>query len=378
MFIVVGINRKKMFYLAILSLMYLPGISQETQKEKRVSKTNVSIVGDQFYINGQPTFKGRTYNGMKIEGLLPNSRMVQGIFDDLNDSTRHLWAYPDTKVWDAERNTNEFVKAMPEWKKHGLLAFTLNLQGGSPYGYSNKQPWYNSAIDSSGNLRKEYMLRLRKILNKADDLGMVCILGIFYFGQDERVKDEDAVRRAVRQTINWLHRANYKNVIIEINNECSPNGYQHDNLKPKGVHQLIELVRDMKDENGHHYLVSTSYVGKNRPTPQVIAASDFLLVHGNGISNQDTLVAFYNDFKRLMGDKVMPMVNNEDDHFNFDKPQNNMLTSFQNYVSWGYFDFRKKDEPFETGYQSMPASWKIDTERKKGFFGLLKTITGGF
>lgn len=376
MFIVVRINRKKMFYVAILSLMFLPGISQDTQKEKRVSKTNVSIVGNQFYINGQPTFKGRTYNGMKIEGLLPNSRMVQGIFDDLNDSTRHLWAYPDTKVWDAERNTNEFVKAMPEWKKHGLLAFTLNLQGGSPYGYSNKQPWYNSAIDSSGNLRKEYMLRLRKILNKADDLGMVCILGIFYFGQDERVKDEDAVRKAVRQTINWLHRANYKNVIIEINNECSPNGYQHDNLKPKGVHQLIELVRDMKDENGHHYLVSTSYVGKNRPTPQVIAASDFLLVHGNGISNQDTLVAFYDDFKRLMGDKVMPMVNNEDDHFNFDKPQNNMLTSFQNYVSWGYFDFRKKDEPFETGYQSMPASWSIDTDRKRSFFGLLKTITG--
>jgi len=95
----------------------------------------------------KPTFKGRTYNGMKVEGLLPNSRMVQGIFDDLNDSTRSLWAYPDTKVWDADRNTNEFVKAMSEWRNHGLLAFTLNLQGGSPYGYSNKQPWHNSAIE---------------------------------------------------------------------------------------------------------------------------------------------------------------------------------------------------------------------------------------
>jgi hypothetical protein len=368
----------KIVLIAIASFYCVSSLAQSVQKENRTSKTEVTIVGEEFYINGEPTFKGRSYNGMKIQGLLPNSRMVQGIFDDLNDSTRHLWAYPDTKVWDAERNTNEFVKAMPEWKKHGLLAFTVNLQGGSPYGYSNKQPWYNSAIDSNGVLRKEYMLRLRKILNKADELGMVCILGIFYFGQDERVKDEEAVKKAVRQTINWLHRANYKNVIIEINNECSPNGYQHNILKPSGVHQLIELVRGMKDDNGHRYLVSTSYVGKNRPTPEVIAASDFLLVHGNGISNQDTLVAYYNDFKKLIGNKKIPIINNEDDHFNFDKAQNNMLTSFQNYVSWGYFDFRKKDEPFETGYQSMPASWKIDTDRKRGFFGLLKTITGGF
>jgi hypothetical protein len=173
----------------------------------------VSIVGEQFFITGQPTFKGRTYNGMKVEGLLPNSRMVQGIFDDLNDSTRNLWTYPDSKVWDADRNTNEFLKAMPEWKKHGLLAFTVNLQGGSPYGYSNKQPWYNSVIDSSGALRKPYMQRLRKILNKADELGMVCILGLYYFGQDESAKDEAAIKKSVKQTINWLHSCNYNNVI---------------------------------------------------------------------------------------------------------------------------------------------------------------------
>ena len=352
--------------------------AQKPKAAKRISKTEVTIVGDEFYINGEPTFKNLTYKGMKIEGLLPNSRMVQGIFDDLNDSTKNLWAYPDTKVWDAERNTNEFVNAMPEWKKHGLLAFTINLQGGSPYGYSKAQPWYNSAIDSNGVLRKEYMQRLGKILDKADDLGMVCILGLYYFGQDERVKDEAAVKKSVQQTIRWLHHRNYKNVLIEINNECNPQGYQHDILKPKRVHELIEMVRDMKNEAGHRYLVSTSFVGKQRPSEKVVATADFLLVHGNGINNPDNLVAFYNDFKRLAGDKKMPIINNEDDHFNFDKPQNNMLVSFQHYVSWGYFDFRKKDEPFETGYQSMPASWKIDTERKKGFFNLLKTITGGF
>lgn len=94
-----------------------------------VHKTEVSIVGEEFYINGKPTFEGKTWRGMKIQGLLPNARLVNGIFDDKTDSTRYKWAYPDTKVWDAERNTREFVENMPVWREKGLLAFTINLQG---------------------------------------------------------------------------------------------------------------------------------------------------------------------------------------------------------------------------------------------------------
>ncbi len=362
---------------ALLMSTTLTAIAQKAQPEKRVSRTEISIVVDEFHINGKPTFKGKRWNGFKVQGLLPNSRMVQGIFDDSHDSTRNLWAYPDTKVWDADRNTNEFINAMPEWKQHGLLAFTLNLQGGSPNGYSKAQPWYNSAIDSSGMLRKEYMQRLQKILNKADDLGMVCILGLYYFGQDERVRDEEAVKKSVTETINWLHEENYKNVLIEINNECNPRDYQHDILRPNRVHELIEMVRDMKDKNGHHYLVTTSFVGNYRPSEKVLNASDFILCHGNDVKQPDSLRAMYDSYRALPGYRRMPIVNNEDDHFDFDKPDNNMVASYSKYVSWGYFDYRKKNEPFETGYQSMPASWKIDTERKKGFFNLLKKITRG-
>ncbi|MBC8164707.1 MAG: hypothetical protein H7Y20_02410, partial [Bryobacteraceae bacterium] len=109
-------------------------------------KTEVSIRGDQFFINGRPSYRGRSYKGHKIEGLLMNSRMVQGIFDDRNPETVSKWAYPDTKKWDPERNVREFIAAIPEWKKHGLVAFTLNLPGGSPEGYSKLQPWDTSGI----------------------------------------------------------------------------------------------------------------------------------------------------------------------------------------------------------------------------------------
>ena len=97
--------------------------------------------------------------------------MVQGIFDDLNTKTVRRWVYPDTGKWDPERNTSEFIVVMPEWRKHGLLAFTINLQGGSREGYSTKdQPWNNSAIAEDGSLRADYMKRLERIIDRANEL----------------------------------------------------------------------------------------------------------------------------------------------------------------------------------------------------------------
>lgn len=56
-------------------------------------------------------------------------------------------------------------------------------------GYGNKN-WCNSAYFEDGKLRDDYMLRLEKILKKADEIGMVPIVGLFYFGQDQNLKDE--------------------------------------------------------------------------------------------------------------------------------------------------------------------------------------------
>ena len=167
-------------------------------------RTEVSIQGEQFLIDGKPTYAGRQFRGMKIEGLLTNVRAVQAIFDDLNPATRSRWAYPDTKEWDPERNIREFIAALPEWRRNGVLAFTVNLQGGSPEGYSSGQPWENTAFDPDGDLRPAYMSRLARVLARADELGMVAIAGYFYFGQDGRVKDEAAVRRAVTNATQWL------------------------------------------------------------------------------------------------------------------------------------------------------------------------------
>jgi len=336
--------------------------------------TTVSIVGEDFHINGKPSYAGRMWKGHRIEGLLFNSRMVQGIFDDLNTNTVSQWAYPDTGKWDAERNTREFIAAMPEWRKHGLLAFTINLQGGSPQGYSKDQPWHNSAIREDGSLRADYMARLERILDRADELGMAAIVGYFYFGQDERVRDEAAVVSAVDNATQWLLARGYRNVLVEINNESNVR-YDHAILQPARVHELIDRVKKMT-RDGRRLMVSTSYGGNTVPKENVVRSADFLLIHGNGISDPKKVSELVRATRKVPGFTPKPIVFNEDDHFDFDKPMNNFVAAVSERASWGYFDFRMKDEKFDDGYQSVPVNWGINSERKRGFFNLLGEITG--
>jgi hypothetical protein len=56
-----------------------------------------------LYINNGLTYKGRNWQGNKIEGLFFNSRMVQGIFDDLNPAIKERFQYADTKKMECRR-----------------------------------------------------------------------------------------------------------------------------------------------------------------------------------------------------------------------------------------------------------------------------------
>jgi hypothetical protein len=335
--------------------------------------TSISIKDNQFYINGELTYKGRNWQGHKIEGLLFNSRMVQATFDDLNPVTRAQFSYADTKIWDANRNTDEFIAAMSKWKSHGLLAFTLNLQGGSPTGYGNKG-WVNSTFDKKGNLQQAYMQRLKRVLDAADKSGMVVIVGYFYFGQDEYLENETAVINGVDNITNWLLKNKYKNVLVEINNECNIS-YDHKILQPERVHELLMRVKNNKNGK-YRLLVSTSYGGGVLPKTNVVKDADFILLHGNGVQAADTISALVANTKKIEGYSNQPILFNEDDHFNFEADTCNFTTAVRSYASWGYFDYRMKGEGFENGYQSVPVDWGINSERKKGFFKKLKEITG--
>ncbi len=252
---------------------------------------------------------------------------------------------------------------------------TLNLQGGSPQGYSKSQPWHNSAFRDDGSIRPEYWERVKKVLMKADELGMVVILGYFYFGQDERILGESEVIRATDNATRALLEGGFRNVLVELNNECNVR-YDHAILKPDRIHELILRVKNTVLE-GERLLVGTSYGGGTIPKENVVKASDFLLLHGNGVSDPNRITEMVKQTRAVPGYRKMPILFNEDDHFDFEKESNNFASALKEYASWGYFDFRMKGEGFEDGYQSVPVDWGIRSSRKRDFFQLLKEVTGG-
>jgi len=340
---------------------------------RAAGKTTIAIRQDQFLLNGKPTYPGRSFEGMKIEGLLMNTRMVQGIFDDENPETVSRWKYPDTGKWDPERNVNEFLAAMGEWNKHGVLSFTICLQGGSPEGYSKAQPWHNSAYRADGSIKAPYLKRLERILDKADALGMVPIVGCFYFGQDQRLEGDKAVRNAVEQTVRWILNKGYRNVILEVANECDNRSYDLDIIRPNRIDELILLARGTK-VGGRGLLVGTSFNGGRVPTANVVAASDFILMHGNGVKDPNRIREMVQEVRKLPTYRPMPVLFNEDDHFDFDQPSNNMRSALSAYAGWGYFDPGKND--YSDGYQCPPVNWGLNTPRKKQFFEFAKKVTG--
>jgi len=369
--------KRTIIFTTLIAFCFFIISGSSQAKTKKMQQTIVSIKGEKFLINGQPTYKGKSWQGSSIEGLLMNSRMVQGIFDDLNPKTADQWKYPDTRSWDANRNTDEFIKAMDDWYTKGLLAFTINLQGGSPTGYGNKG-WINSAIDPKGELRSEYMTRLEKIINRANEKGMVVILGLYYFGQDQFMENEAAIVKGVDNTIDWLFSKKFRNAIIEVTNECDVNEYNHEILKPQRIHELIDRVKS-KEKNGYRFLAGTSYGGGTIPGENVVKSSDFILIHGNGVKDPAKITEMVKKARAVKGYRPMPVLFNEDDHFNFDQPSNNFVEAVKAYASWGYFDYRiTKDEGFDDGYQSVPVNWGITSPRKKAFFNKLEEITGGF
>jgi hypothetical protein len=223
------------------------------------------------------------------------------------------------------------------------------------------------------------MGRLEKILDRADELGMAPIVGFFYFGQAPRLQQEAAVVKAAENATDWLLAKGYTNVLIEIANESNQASYA-DVIKPKRGGELIEMVQrrslgKVKNPAGRIY-VSTSLTGGQIPNEAIVRSADFLLLHGNGQGQPERIRQMVKKTRVVAGYRGQPLLFNEDDHFDFDKADNNFLAALSEGAGWGYFDFRMKGEGFEEGYQSVPVDWGIGSGRKRGFFELLAKVSG--
>ena len=251
--------------------------------------------------------------------------MVQGIFDDLNPETRK-WAYPDTGSWDAERNTREFLAAMPEWRRHGLLGLHHQPPGRQPAGLLQDAALAQLRLHADGSLRPDYMRRLERILDRADELGMVAILGLFYFGQDERLegRGRPSSVRCVEATL-WLldegvsQRADRGQQRVQ-------RAYDHAVLQAATASSRADRARSVTRNGGasrqHQLRRRDGPVARSRRAGSTSCCST-----ATASTDRPNRANGGADTRQVAGYRPMPILFNEDDHFDFDKPANNFAAA---------------------------------------------------
>lgn len=250
-----------------------------------VARTRVAVSGSRFTVNGAVT-----YPGTSAEGKLMNVRMVNSVFEDTNRPS-----------FNASANTDEFVNRMRDYVALGVRAFTVSLQGGYP-GYEGAR---NTAFTEDGALRATYLARAARVIERADALGAVIVLSLYYQRQDQYLKNEQAIRAGVINAVDWIRAQGYRNVILEVVNEYGHSGFNHPVLRSDaGVAGLIRLAN-----NRYPALpVSASSLRNGMTTPEVAEASDLLLVHFNSVSLGDIPTRV----RALQNASGKPIVCNED------------------------------------------------------------------
>ena len=116
------------------------------------------------------------------------------------------------------------IKNLDTFKGYGVNTVSVYVMGshfGDVKGYK-----------PDASLDPVYAARLAKIIEAADERGMVVLVGCLYWGTSKAKEDlknwtqEDA-NKAVANTVAWLSKNKYRNVFVDVDNE----GMAHANKK---------------------------------------------------------------------------------------------------------------------------------------------------
>jgi len=286
------------------------------------TKTIVTVKGDKWFLNGKVINEGSL-----AEGLLMNVRMINSVFEETGDKIPEEFSDFDT-----DENTARFISKIPEYMASGVNGFTIGLQGGMP-GYEGA---INTAFESDGILRTEYMQRVEKVIRAVDENSGIVILSCFYQRQHSHslaLYSRGDIKNAVKNTVEWIKKNRFRNVVLEVSNEYRHGGYRFWNegkwlMTAKGQVELISYAKSLNPS----LLVSTSGMGDGRLFDSLSVAVDFITIHFNttSLGNYKSRI---NDLRKT----GKPLICNEDDKTGT-AGAGALLLSVINGCGWGYMN----------------------------------------
>ena len=148
----------------------------------------------------------------------------------------------------SDKTADELIANLDTFKDYGLNTVSVYFMGsrfGDVKGYNQ-----------DCTLNPIYSARMSKIIEAADQRGMVILVGCLYWGNSKAKWPnwtQQQANTAVANTVRWLEENDYRNVFVDVDNEGMSN-------KEKGfdIRQLV-LAGKAVDPN---FMIATNYRGE--------------------------------------------------------------------------------------------------------------------
>lgn len=300
-----------------------------------------------FYVcSGRGEWR-KTYTGPEYrpeaQGKLMNLRIAQGLFQD-----QYLAEVP----FDPMANTKRLIAALDTYKRDGILAITVSLQGGDMHYNKSRiikrrssaelgpsKGALVSAFYPDGQLKRGWMDRLLLLQQALNQRNMVLNVTYFYVSQATILENSYAIDNAVRNMTDWLIGHNCRNVMIEIANEYDT--FDSTPYIKTDMPHLIQIAREqfVKKKAAFRLPISASVLEwKN---PEILwQNADLATIHGNFRTPEQK----GKEVAKLSADRKIPgpIFMDEDDNGLEPTPQHLVKelaacdAVFQAGGSWGY------------------------------------------
>jgi hypothetical protein len=137
--------------------------------------------------------------------------------------------------------TERHVRALDQMVAHGINTIGCYIQG-SNGGWPDSEAGING-FDRDGVLKPAFADRLEWLVREADARGMVVMVGVISPRKDQQLADEQAIRRAIESTADFLRERRLRNVFVDLVHEYGHDRIDHDLLRePRGAEKKAKLV----------------------------------------------------------------------------------------------------------------------------------------
>lgn len=139
---------------------------------------------------------------------------VKGNKTYLNDKDILIAGLRCSNALYSQKSTEDLINHLDEYKSYGVNTVSVYIMGSR---YGNFKGYLED-----GSLNPVYSRRLAKIINAADNRGMIVLVGCLYWGGSDAKWEswtQKEVNAAIANTIKFLEKNNFRNVFVDVDNE---------------------------------------------------------------------------------------------------------------------------------------------------------------